>query len=85
MERRDFLFTVPAVLSASDRIRAAIIGAGGRGRYLTANFKELGVEMAGVCDVAENNLAAGLKAAPRAPSPGTITSACSRTRASMRW
>jgi predicted dehydrogenase len=73
MERRDFLFTVaaapPAVLGAGDKIRAAIIGAGGRGRYLTANFKELGVEMAGVCDVAENNLAAGLKAASSGAKP----------------
>ncbi len=51
------------MLSADDRLRGAIIGAGGRGRYLTAEFKEIGVEMAAVCDVYEPNLAAGLKAA----------------------
>jgi len=49
--------------AASDRIRGAIIGAGGRGRYLTGEFKEIGVEMAAVCDVYEPNLQAGLKAA----------------------
>ena len=36
---------------------------GGRGRYLTATFKEIGVEMAAVCDVYEPNLQAGLKEA----------------------
>jgi predicted dehydrogenase len=49
--------------AASDHIRGAIIGAGGRGRYLTGEFKEIGVEMAAVCDVYEPNLQAGLKAA----------------------
>jgi len=48
---------------AQDRVRGAIIGAGGRGRYLTGEFKEIGVEMAAVCDVYEPNLQAGLKAA----------------------
>ncbi|MCC6389810.1 MAG: Gfo/Idh/MocA family oxidoreductase [Bryobacterales bacterium] len=49
--------------AASDHVRGAIIGAGGRGRYLTGEFKEIGVEMAAVCDVYEPNLQAGLKAA----------------------
>ena len=48
---------------ANDRIRAGIIGAGGRGRYLTGQFKELGVEMGGVCDIYETNLQLGLKEA----------------------
>ena len=48
---------------ANERVRGAIIGSGGRGQYLTENFKELGVEMAAVCDVYEPNLNAGLKAA----------------------
>jgi predicted dehydrogenase len=66
MDRRSFLIA-PALAAraypAGDRIRAGIIGAGGRGRYLTAQFKEIGAEMAAVCDVYEPNLEAGLKAA----------------------
>ncbi|PYT28886.1 MAG: hypothetical protein DMG57_13375 [Acidobacteria bacterium] len=67
MHRRVFLLSTAAsalqITGASDRLRAAIIGSGGRGRFLTANFKELGVDMAAVCDVYEPNLQAGLKAA----------------------
>ena len=67
MDRRTFILTTAAaqnrILGANDRIRATIIGAGGRGRYLTAQFKELGVEMTGVCDIYEPNLQAGLKEA----------------------
>ena len=50
-----------AILGANDRIRAGIIGAGGRGKYLMGEFKELGTEVAAVCDVYEPNLQAGLK------------------------
>src|SRR5712692_6317797 len=67
MDRRSFLLASAAsqarLRGANDRIRAGIIGAGGRGRYLTGQFKELGVEMAGVCDIYEANLQAGLKEA----------------------
>src|SRR5262249_45024704 len=67
MDRRTFILTTAAsqsrILGPNDRIRATIIGAGGRGRYLTAQFKDLGVEMAGVCDIYEPNLQAGLKEA----------------------
>ncbi len=56
-------------LAQSDRPKGAIIGAGGRGRYLTGEFKEIGVEMAAVCDVYEPNLAAGLKAASTGAKP----------------
>src|SRR6202171_3643188 len=67
MDRRSFLLASAAsqarIRGANDRIRAGIIGAGGRGRYLTGQFKELGVEMGGVCDVYESNLQAGLKEA----------------------
>lgn len=52
-----------AAAGANDRIRGGIIGAGNRGKYLTANFKEVGAEMAAVCDVYEPNLEGGLKAA----------------------
>jgi len=64
MNRRAFLASAPAtVLGANDRVRVGVIGAGGRGRFLTAQFKEIGAEMAAVCDVYEPNLQAGLKEA----------------------
>jgi predicted dehydrogenase len=67
MNRRHFVMATAAaqsrILGANDRIRGAIIGSGGRGRYLIGQFKELGVEMAAVCDVYEPNLQAGLKEA----------------------
>jgi len=50
-------------MGANDRVRTGVIGSGGRGRLLTAEFKEVGAEMAAVCDVYEPNLEAGLKAA----------------------
>ena len=73
MNRRAFLAATAAssarVLGANDAVRGAVIGAGGRGRYLTAQFKEIGVEMAAVCDVYEPNLQAGLKAASTGAKP----------------
>jgi len=73
MERRTFLMTTAAaqmrILGANDRVRAGIIGAGGRGRYLIGQFKELGVEVAGVCDVYEPNLQAGLNEASSGARP----------------
>jgi predicted dehydrogenase len=67
MNRRSFVIAAAAaqsrILGANDRIRAGIIGSGGRGRFLTGQFKELGVEMAAVCDIYEANLEAGLKEA----------------------
>ena len=73
MDRRTFLLASAAsqarIIGANDRIRAGIIGAGGRGRYLTAQFKELGVEMGGVCDVYQPNLEAGLKEANTGARP----------------
>jgi predicted dehydrogenase len=67
MQRRSFLLTAAAaqsrILGANDRIHTGIIGAGGRGRYLTGQFKEIGAEMAAVCDIYEPNLQAGLKEA----------------------
>jgi len=67
MDRRSFLLTAAVaqsrMLGANERIRTGIIGAGGRGRYLTGQFKEIGAEMAAVCDIYEPNLQAGLKEA----------------------
>ncbi len=72
MQRRNFIFTAAsaaAVRGANERVRGAIVGAGGRGRFLTAEFKEIGVEMAAVCDVYKPNLEAGLKAASTGAKP----------------
>jgi predicted dehydrogenase len=70
MQRRSFLLTAAAsqmrVIGANDRVRAGIIGSGGRGRYLIGQFKELGVDVGAVCDVYQPNLEAGMKEA----SPG---------------
>ena len=67
MNRRNFVATTAlsysAIMGANDRLKGGIIGAGGRGKYLTGEFKEIGVEMAAVCDVYEANLNGGLKAA----------------------
>jgi predicted dehydrogenase len=66
MQRRNLILTAAsaaAVRGANERVRGAIIGSGGRGRLLTGEFKEIGVEMAAVCDVYKPNLEAGLKVA----------------------
>jgi len=73
MDRRQFLLTTAAAQSripgANERIRAGIIGAGGRGKYLTGQFKEIGAEMAAVCDIYEPNLQGGLKEASTGAKP----------------
>src|SRR5690349_24828883 len=73
MNRRTFLAATAAaqsrILGANDRVRAALIGAGGRGRFLTGQFKEAGAEVAGVCDVYSANLEAGLKEASTGAKP----------------
>jgi predicted dehydrogenase len=73
MQRRTFLAATAAsgvrIFGANDKIRAGVIGSGGRGRLLTGEFKEIGVEMAAVCDVYEPNLQAGLKAASTGAKP----------------
>ena len=60
MERRDFLGAGVAstalasqrVLGANDRVRVALIGAGGRGRGVTSNVPKIsGAEVVGVSDV----------------------------------
>jgi len=63
IDRRNFVLASSAALAADGPVRAGIIGAGGRGRFLTGEFKEIGVQMAAVCDVYEPNLNAGLAAA----------------------
>src|SRR5258708_7658463 len=69
--RRDFLkaaAAAPLILpatarGANERIVFGLIGAGGRGRGVAGNFKELGAPCGAVCDVYDSNLAAGLKVA----------------------
>ena len=56
-------------MGASERIRAGVIGCGGRGQLLTGEFKEAGAEMAAVCDVYEPNLEEGQKAASTGARP----------------
>ena len=52
------------VPGANDRIGVGVIGAGGRGRYLIATFKEdPNAELRAVCDVYEPNLQKGVAAA----------------------
>ncbi len=50
-------------MQSPDSVRVGLIGAGGRGRLLTAEFKEVGATVGAVCDVYQANLDAGLKAA----------------------
>lgn len=64
MQRRAFLIGSAAAGArlggANDRIRAAIVGAGSRGTYHIEQFKEVGVEVAAVCDVYEPHLRRGI-------------------------
>lgn len=73
LSRRIFLAAGAAgtarVRGANERIRCAIIGAGGRGCYLTEHFRKEGAEVAAVCDVYEPRLAEGLKAASEGARP----------------
>ena len=54
------------VWGANDRLAYGQIGAGGRGRDLTANFKKLGAECVAVADVYEPNLQSALRISPDA-------------------
>jgi len=63
MNRRTFALAAATAFGANERVRVGLIGSGGRGRFLAGEFKEVGLEVAGVCDVYEPNLAAGLKVA----------------------
>ncbi len=66
MDRRTFLMTAaaaPRALRADDAVRVGVIGSGGRGQLLTGEFKEIGAQVAAVCDVYQPNLELGLKAA----------------------
>lgn len=63
MDRRAFLATSTTAFAQSDRIRGAVLGSGGRGQLHIREFKEIGVDVAAVCDVYRPSLDAGLKLA----------------------
>ena len=65
MLRRELFAAAPAAAFALQNPlpKGAIIGSGGRGTFLTGEFKEVGAQVAAVCDVYEPNLERGLKAA----------------------
>ncbi len=67
MQRRTFIAAGSAAgsLLAQEPIRVGIIGAGGRGRYLLDQYKEIGAHVAAVCDVYEPNLQRGIAAAQK--------------------
>jgi predicted dehydrogenase len=68
--RRAFLAAAAAAsatkLSAQDKPTYGLIGAGGRGRYLSRYFNQLGAQCVAVCDVYEPNIAEALKLNPDA-------------------
>jgi predicted dehydrogenase len=65
MQRRTFLVSgaIAAPLLADETVRVGVIGAGGRGRFLIEQYKEIGAHVAAVCDVYEPHLDRGLAAA----------------------
>ena len=73
IDRRSFLGTAAlggvGILGANDRINCATIGMGGRGTYLTGQFRAHGAEITAVCDVYETRLEAGAKAASAGAKP----------------
>jgi predicted dehydrogenase len=66
--RRTFLavtaLSSARILGANERLRAGIIGCGGRGQLLMDEFKAVGAELSAVCDIYEPYLQEGLKLAP---------------------
>jgi predicted dehydrogenase len=69
--RRDFLVAGSVALAqgANEFISVGVIGAGGRGKYHIAQFKEVGAKVDAVCDIYEPNLEAGLKLANTGAKP----------------
>ncbi len=65
MRRRELILSAacaPGILGANERIHVALIGCGGRGRYVAGFMKELpDVEIAAVCDVWEDRRTIGKK------------------------
>src|SRR5579862_7850886 len=64
------LFIPRKTWGANDRLSFALIGAGGRGRYLTNEFLKLGAECVAIAEVYEPNLQSALQLAPQAKAYG---------------
>mgnify|MGYP000853966485 CR=1 FL=1 len=60
------LFVPRKAWGANDRITYGVIGAGGRGVYVSQVFQKLGAECVAICDVYEPNIQRALKNAPGA-------------------
>ena len=60
------MFVPRSAWGANDRIAYGLIGAGGRGSYLSRNFEKLGAECVAVAEVYEPRLEAAQKAWPNA-------------------
>lgn len=60
------MFVPARAFGANDKLAYGVIGAGGRGRYVSRVMQQLGAECVAVCDVYEPNVQEGLKAAPQA-------------------
>src|SRR5260370_7274970 len=59
------MFVPRSAWGANDRLAYAVIGTGGRGRYISRNFQKLGAQCVAVSDVYEPNLEKA-----RADAPG---------------
>jgi predicted dehydrogenase len=60
------LFVPRSAWGANDRLTFGLIGAGGRGRYLTQQFRKLGAECVAIAEVYEPNATAASQLAPGA-------------------
>ena len=60
------LFVPRSAWGANDRLAYGLIGAGGRGRYLSQNFQKLGAECVAIAEVYDLNTQEALKGAPNA-------------------
>src|SRR5215467_7984810 len=60
------LFVPRSAWGANDRLAFGLVGAGGRGRYLTQNFLKLGAECVAIAEVYDRNMAEAAKLAPQA-------------------
>ena len=72
MLRRSFLVSAASASAAAmqpDAPAVGLIGAGGRGRLLAAEFREVGARVPAVCDVYQPNLDRGLRAASTGAKP----------------
>ncbi len=72
---------------ANNRPNFALIGAGGRGRYLNRIFQQDGPKCVAVAEVYEPNMEEALKGAPGPRRTSTITNCCKKreTSISLCW